>query len=798
MSFLMIPYKRSNEQTFTKKVGNYFKDTVQCSYESELKKLDQLRHEALFTSSGDEKSKRLEQYLDQIALLRKKVPFSEIDVNVQFRWSDAFDKGSAILSGLRMFSGQIDLEELSVLFNLVSSLSELAARQNLDSDSQMKTAAISLQRCIGIVDYIMTHIHVVLGSQKSIDFSDEGLNLIKQILSAQTQEIFYVKANLKKNAAITSKIAAECGNLYQEAYLSCQLKGIRDFLPSHWSQHLENRANYFNGLSRYYAAEQCLSDKHIGEQIAQLEESLKFMKMAGHPKKGISEAQNKLSIIDGALAQAKKDNKFVYNDRIPNSVDQINKVSLVQPIQLKYPIDPTYQDLFGDVTSIALQQSFGRFNTKKKDVLQVNKQKLIDGTNILEEVLANFNLPMAIETVFNQTSSTSTAANIPQSIREKSAGIKAAGGIAHVEERMMQLPTAQKRNRDILNVCFQEIEKEEKEDENNRKLYGDRWNRTPSQILNGTFKSELNNYKGLLEAAGAADELINKKYLENSANIRILEGGDDVIASQLPIKGNDGVNLSTLSKHPATLQLKSVLDKIETLKAERSVTLSELESLLSKNCDMDILNGKLSSAIDEQQQQRIIDEEVDQFIGPILQQVKENVEQQAKFVNELTGANEAFVQIQKELQPNSPIGTPTDNWTAMANSANVFNELMSHLNEGTKFYTDMTDILLKCQTKVLDFVFARRTEKEDLEKQVQNSFGNPTQPTGPQRTAPPPPTNQPPYGQQQQQQQYPQQYPQQPGNPYYPNSGQYPPYNPGTAYPQQGFGVPPSNNYRPR
>ena len=101
------------------------------------------------------------------------------------------------------------------------------------------------------------------------------------------------------------------------------------------------------------------------------------------------------------------------------------------------------------------------------------------------------------------------------------------------------------------------------------------------------------------------------------------------------------------------------------------------------------------------------------YIYPTLSsQVAESIERQTQLEQRLEPAYSRF---QQETQQHGSTARDTM-LKDLAAAFDAYQELSSNLEEGTQFYNNLTPLLVKMQSKVSDFVFARTTEKDDLLK----------------------------------------------------------------------------------
>lgn len=157
------------------------------------------------------------------------------------------------------------------------------------------------------------------------------------------------------------------------------------------------------------------------------------------------------------------------------------------------------------------------------------------------------------------------------------------------------------------------------------------------------------------------------------------------------------------------------MEEVETLKAERAVIESELKGT---NPDMKTVflqaaaNGNLNEPL-------ISAQSLGKAFGPFQQQVSESITKQERIIAETQDLYQPFIQ-----ERGGSGGAREEALKSIASAYDAFMELKGNLQEGTKFYNDLTQLLVTFQSKVSDFCFARKTEKEELLKDLSSSLSS--------------------------------------------------------------------------
>jgi len=151
------------------------------------------------------------------------------------------------------------------------------------------------------------------------------------------------------------------------------------------------------------------------------------------------------------------------------------------------------------------------------------------------------------------------------------------------------------------------------------------------------------------------------------------------------------------------------MQEVSTLKAERDTVEQTLRDPVADVVPKFLQALKELGDVDEES---TTEAHLRSEYNHLQQQVSESVERQEGIVQRILTTHDQFI---RETQPEG-VSSRETKLKELAAGYDAFMELDANLTEGTKFYNDLTPLLLKIQNKVSDFTFARKTEKDDLLK----------------------------------------------------------------------------------
>ncbi|XP_012691536.1 programmed cell death 6-interacting protein isoform X2 [Clupea harengus] len=708
-TFISVPLKKSTEVDLVKPLSKFITATYpvgeeQAEYIRAVEELNKLRKSALGRPLDKHESSLdiLLRYYDQLCVVEPKFPFPELCLT--FTWKDAFDKGSLFGGSVKLALASMGYEKTCVLFNIGALASQIASEQNLDSDEGLKAAAKNYQLASGAFAHIKDTVLSMLSREPTMDISPETASTLSQIMLAQAQEVFCIKATSDKmKDAIIAKLANQAADFYGDAFKQCQYK---ENLPKEVLPVLAAKHCMMQATAELHQAALADQKKRFGEEIARLQHAAELVKTVASRYDEYVNVKDLSERVNRALTAAKKDNDFIYHDRVPElkDVEHIGKATLVKATAIQNPLSQKFSDLFEKMVPMAVQQSVSVSNQRKADTVNRLVGGLREATNLCNGVLASLNLPAALEDLSGDS--------VPQSILEKSRAVMSQGGLQSVEMLIKELPELLTRNREILDESLKMLVDEEATDNELRAKFNQRWNRTPSGDLYKPLKTEGANFSSVLDKAVSADQVVRERFNTHCEMIALLCRSEAELSAAIPSANPT----KTLQGSEVVSVLRSQLAQLDEVKQEREVLEGEIKSVTFDLTASFLTALAQDGAINEE---ALSGGALHTHYGNHTERVQNSLRSQEDLLAKIQTSHQEFSALK---QSTNEADARDDVLKKLAAAHDSYTEISSNLKEGTKFYNDLTEMLLKFQNKCSDIVFARKTERDELLKELQQSI----------------------------------------------------------------------------
>ncbi|XP_070585197.1 tyrosine-protein phosphatase non-receptor type 23 [Erythrolamprus reginae] len=687
MPMIWLDLKEAAEFSFQPAVKkfvlkNYGEDPE--NYNEELKKLEQLRQNAVNVPRDFEGCSILRKYLGQLHYLQSRIPMgAEQEASVPITWTEIF-------SGKAVTHEDIKYEQACVLYNLGALHSMLGAMDKRVSEEGMKVSCTHFQCAAGAFTYLRDH----FPHSYSVDMSHQILNLNINLMLGQAQECLLEKSMLdNRKSFLVARISAQVVDYYKEACRALENSDTASLLgkiQKDWKKLVQMKIYYFAAVAHLHMGKQAEEQQKYGERVTYFQSALDKLNEAIRLAKGQPETVQEalrftMDVIGGKYNSSKKDNDFIYHEAVPvlDTLQSIKGASLVKALPVN-PTDPavTGPDIFAKLVPMAAHEASSLYSEEKAKLLRDVMVKIDAKNEILEQFMDS--LQLDAETVDNLD----MYDHIPPVLMEKCAALSVRPETVKNLVQSMQ----------VLSGVFTDVEASLKdikdlleEDEGEEQKLRETLGKAPTPPLDPSaggvaeVAKEWAKYLEVHQKASFTNTELHKAMNLHITNLRLLSGPLEGVKAALP-----SPNLSE-DDQQAIQNVKRLLAKVQEMRDQRVSLEHQLREMIQKD---DLTTSLVTT--DQSEMKKLFAEQLKKY-DQIKVYLEQNLAAQENILKALTEANVKYAAVRKTLAEVEHKWNTT--LQTLVASYEAYEDLMKKSQEGKEFYADLEGKVAKLLEK---------------------------------------------------------------------------------------------------
>ncbi|KAG9315304.1 putative pH-response regulator protein [Chiua virens] len=665
------------------------------------------------------------RYHAQLVCVLIKLPS---DISLDFSYAHVFAPSSSVPVTLR----SVSFERAATLFNLAVLYSQLAASEDRSSQEGIKQAIHYFQNAAGTFAFLRTSALPKLlippdADETPLDLTPSFVHSLEFLMLAQAQECAWQRAVMDhfKNSLI-AKLAAGVASLYTSSINSLRSASsdVRDKLPSTWIPHLETKQRHFGAAAQYRKSIDDLEANNYGDELRRLIDAEAEAKQGYNLAKrsAISPAvvQDIKSLVDALqknITRAQRDNDLIYHKNVPPSsaIMPVQDAILVQCSSLPSLSDPMSvigdgRVLFGELLGWGAREAINIYNDNKQALI---KERITDFAQELDDeadqTLRSLNLPSSLEALERPI-------GLPPSILKKAEEVRSEQGPERIETYLETVELLARRAMAILDEAMDVLDSEASEDEAVRQEVPTR--RPPSHEANQELVQKQQRYRSILTEAAGSDELVRDKWRQWEKPISQLVLDEDELESLVPSStisttGRTQVAGSQTQVHARSL--RGLLESLDDIRHNRN----DLVSRAQRRGEMDDIRPRVVTVAGKVDRDTeitpaiftdISDEELAKY-DKFIQGLMEGQKKQEGLVEVIKSTNEKFLSSRRE---DSVVKRREQALQSLDLAYAKYREITHNLEEGHKFYNDMTNLLSRFKEACRIWSNARSQEAQSF------------------------------------------------------------------------------------
>ncbi|EKM78339.1 hypothetical protein AGABI1DRAFT_121445 [Agaricus bisporus var. burnettii JB137-S8] len=743
---ISIPKKTTDDVDWTTPIKNVIAQSYgenPDNYAAECNALQRCRQDAVKGAGSDFTARDLlYKYFGQLELLELRFP----EIRVNFPWRDAF------INKL-ITQTSIAYEKASVLFQIASTHSSIAAAQSRSDPEGTKRAFYYFRTSAGMLSYINENfLHA-----PSTDLSRDVVKFLIDLILAQATEVFFEKCtDEKKGNALVSKIAAQAAYMYTtltEDVKEFMGKGIFD---RNWVTLLQIKSKHFQSLAHYYRG---LADdaagKHgdalvrftlsesLGKEAMKSAQSFNSMFLSTMSPNLPSDAGTSIhervkahhTICSEKKAEASRENDLIYNAILPSpeALPSIDKTAVATPMHIHDvyaapEVQKTIgQDFFLKLVPLSVHESASVYSEEKAKLVRAEVEKadaaegearsVVDGMGI-REGLSRFKAMAEGEVGGGE--------EVPLDVRRWKEDIGLVEEREPVQGLLTDLGKSKSNVHQELDAVSRDLDVESRECEMMRVKYEHLWTQDPSAMLTKSMRQDLKGHLSALEAAAASDQQVQVMWNAVGGDIKLLlspevenvfrerggAGADSLLDLDVGSEQDDAKERKKIRAFVDEVEER--LTRLRKIAKERNEVLKDLKDKIQTD---DVSHLLLLNRRNSGVEPTLFASELEKF-RPYQQRLASSVHAQEVVLQEVSTLWKGL----KDLAGRGPGARrweerekkKKDTVRRFSRARDGYMEVRDGIVKGLQFYTELSQLTKELQTHVRMYTTRRAAERDAL------------------------------------------------------------------------------------
>ncbi|MCJ1380577.1 pH-response regulator protein palA/rim20 [Xylographa soralifera] len=731
-NILPIPFRRTHAVSLSDALKQYISnkyDQHPDMFKHDLETIDTLRIDAVTSLEAHTSGiRKLAAYAAQLVWIGGKFP---IDIGAEFTWYPALGFNTQRPES----QNNIRFELANILFNLAALYSQLAVSLNRTTPDGLKAANNYFCQSAGVLGYLRSEVIPDLRSTPPEDMDMMTLECLEQLMLAQAQECSWSMA-LKKGYkdALIAKLAAKVSDFYDQ---SAEFGTRSDIISTEWIHHMTAKHHHFAAAAQYRAAWDCLEKHKYGEEVARLRDSLacanEGLKEGRWINKAVLGDLNQLKMkVSEDLRTAEKDNDIIYLNPIPakselKTLDRAGMAIARKPTEISDPSTSLGdrgafgQPLFAKLVPYAVHVAASIY-AERKDRLVTNTiiDELEALTNKLRELLQSFNLPGSLQALEKPL-------GLPLSLTSHAEEVRQQQGIHKIRRAMHDVETLKANDIAIYQEGIELLRLEASEDEKAKMKHGtERWTRPSSRQAGAKlYQQQALIGDQYLKPANDNDDSVKSKFKECESVLRILDGTDRDLEEYVP-SSRTAIIPPKVEREASNL--RNVLNEVHRMESRRRRRAETLREKAKSDDINPVLLAETARLEREYPMQKIEAAHFEELFEKRLQRydddrimVSDEQEEQEHVSAQLKDANSAFVDARRG---DTSTKEREQALQRLENTYLKYKEIVSNIDQGRKFYNELSKIVTRFRDECRAFRYQRRVEAGQIETDLSNAMSS--------------------------------------------------------------------------